>query len=813
MLGASATPAAAKSFGLEQVQTDAVVRPDGSMTVTEQVTYHFDGTFNHLTRSFASGAITGLQATEGERALAVESSGPPLWQWAIPETSGIHTYTFSYTVLDAVRVGSDVGELNWQFIGTDTAVPIDHVDIAITMPGDGTGLRAWAHGPLNGEVVVTANRVDLMVDHLPAHTFVEAHVVVPATNFTTAATVPGAILPGILSSEQRDAEEANAARAAARDRLARRHDLQMATPFALAAGLIAFLAIWMVWGREPRRPDDVGDYWRELPEDRPAVGRCLLDFGDVGSTAFSATVVDLAQRGYLRITEERTDRLIGKDKVTYRFDNLRHEDADGLTGWERALLQQLFDGVESTTQDELTARSRAKQSESQLFWASFRADIKGEVTSAGYLLTHRPVPYLLTFALLAGLVAFGIITMGAGSPWGATALVLAAGLFLFIRTLRRRSADGARRSAEWAGLRNFLKDFSRLDEAVSGDLIIYERYLVAAVALGVADELIAGLTTRFPEVAANPGFARLVRGQLARSLDHGPGLRRARDVRLVLRRHHRRLHPAIEQQRLRRRLLRGWRGWRGWRRLRRQLMPRSTGATDEPDLDLTGTPPEELPERLADLYATTPVASITTLRLPMPATGLGVPVADLVVGAGFSVTQPAVIQIRRERSLPDRVGPGMRLLVCGLNPSLYAADAGLGFARPGNRFWPAALAAGLVSVDRDPGHALAVHGMGMTDLVKRATARADELTTEEYRRGLGRVTRLVGWLRPRAVCFVGLAGWRVAVDRRAVAGVQPEGVAGTEVYVMPSTSGLNAHQSVEDLTAHLRAALALAGHP
>ncbi len=246
-LGASARPALAKSFGIEQVQTTAVVAPDGSMAVTEQVTYDFHGTFNHLTRSFTSGTITGLQASEGEQPLAVESAGPPQWQWAIPDTTGRHTYTLTYTVPGAVRVGSDVAELNWQFIGSDTAVPIGHVDISITMPGDGTGVRAWAHGPLNGEVTVTANQVGLVVDSLPANTFVEAHVVDPSSNFTVPPT-PNELLPGILASEQRDAETANAARAAARDRLQRRHDLQAGTPFVVIAGVLAFLAIWLVWG-------------------------------------------------------------------------------------------------------------------------------------------------------------------------------------------------------------------------------------------------------------------------------------------------------------------------------------------------------------------------------------------------------------------------------------------------------------------------------------------------------------------------------------------------------------------------------------
>ncbi len=207
---------------------------------------------------------------------------------------------------------------------------------------------------------------------------------------------------------------------------------------------------------------------------------------------------------------------------------------------------------------------------------------------------------------------------------------------------------------------------------------------------------------------------------------------------------------------------------------------------------------------------------------------------DVVTGAGFvvdrlSTVRPTsrssggsgrepdgrssdelVVRATRARTLADTVAPSMRLVVVGLNPSLYSADAGIGFARPGNRFWPAALDAGLAAVDRDPDAALRQHRLGMTDLVKRATPRADGLTTEEYRAGLDRVARTVGWLGAGAICFVGLAGWRAAVDRRAVAGVQPTTLGGARVYVMPSTSGVNASASVAQLTDHLAAAAALA---
>ena len=191
---------------------------------------------------------------------------------------------------------------------------------------------------------------------------------------------------------------------------------------------------------------------------------------------------------------------------------------------------------------------------------------------------------------------------------------------------------------------------------------------------------------------------------------------------------------------------------------------------------------------------------------------------DTLVGAGFAVeavtVEGDVVRARgtRTRSLPDTVGPGMRLLVCGLNPSEYAADRGVGYARPGNRFWPAALEAGLVSRDRDPLHAIATHGIGMTDLVKRATRATSALTADDYRAGAARVERLVRWLQPAAVCFVGLEGFRSAVDRRAVAGAQPHSFGGCPAYVMPSTSGRNASATSADLAAHLASAARL-GEP
>jgi len=193
---------------------------------------------------------------------------------------------------------------------------------------------------------------------------------------------------------------------------------------------------------------------------------------------------------------------------------------------------------------------------------------------------------------------------------------------------------------------------------------------------------------------------------------------------------------------------------------------------------------------------------------------------SVLEGAGFSIIERDVdaerdqvsLSVRRERTLADLVGPDMRLLIVGLNPSVYAADVGVGFGRPGNRAWPALLGSGLATVDRDPLDLLRSHRIGMTDLVKRATAKASELSPAEFRHGFDRLDALCTWLQPGAICVLGVTGWRTASgDRTAQLGLQDRTLGGRPVYVMPNPSGLNAHTNVEDLIHHLHAALDLAG--
>ena len=155
------------------------------------------------------------------------------------------------------------------------------------------------------------------------------------------------------------------------------------------------------------------------------------------------------------------------------------------------------------------------------------------------------------------------------------------------------------------------------------------------------------------------------------------------------------------------------------------------------------------------------------------------------------------------RTVPDLVRQRLRVLFCGINPGLYSAATGHHFARPGNRFWPALHAAGFTPRLIHPWEEelLLDHGLGITNLVARATASAGELTSAELRAGRRRLERKVRRFSPRWVAVVGIGAYRTAFGRPdAGAGRQPELIAGARLWVLPNPSGLNANHRIADLS-------------
>ncbi len=163
---------------------------------------------------------------------------------------------------------------------------------------------------------------------------------------------------------------------------------------------------------------------------------------------------------------------------------------------------------------------------------------------------------------------------------------------------------------------------------------------------------------------------------------------------------------------------------------------------------------------------------------------------------------------------------GLKLLFVGINPGLWTAATQTHFAHPVNRFYPALLAAGIIERPIDPAAGmtdadrehLTSRGIGITNVVHRATARADELTHDELRDGGRRLVALVERVRPKVVALAGITAYRTAFGRRRAAlGRQDETLGGAELWVVPNPSGLNAHETVASLATAYGAAARAAG--
>lgn len=177
--------------------------------------------------------------------------------------------------------------------------------------------------------------------------------------------------------------------------------------------------------------------------------------------------------------------------------------------------------------------------------------------------------------------------------------------------------------------------------------------------------------------------------------------------------------------------------------------------------------------------------------------------------AGYTVKMPTPWKPTREqllaakdKTIPDLIAPNLKVLFVGINPGLWSAATGHHFARPGNRFWPALFAAGFTPRIISPfdEKELLTFGYGITNIVPRGTAAADELSREEFVAGGKRLLKNVKKYKPKIVAVLGVGAYRHALDRpKAIIGKQPEKLGDSLLWVLPNPSGLNANYQAADL--------------
>ena len=393
------------------------------MAVREQLTYNFRGRYTFAFRDFPpipDGQIAELAVSEAGRAYQQSDSNEPGTFTVTRESSSTRvtwyfradderrTFDLSFSIDGAVRRYPDTAEFYYKFVGDGWDRPVGSVRATVRFPASLTrsDLRAWAHGPLTGEVQINADgTADFRVAPLPARQFWEGRILFPSVVVADRALSPGGPrVDAVLAEERRLADETNARRAANEQRLredallnTRRSELsQLFLPISFGLAVVGLLA-WFVAHRRYGRPYDVqaraatGD----IPSDhRPAVVTYLMS-RHIGASALVATLLDLAHRGYLDIREtvESTHGFFGeRQRVDYQFSRTAKPLTD-LEPFERDLLGFLLKQSHSPTTFTMSAlKSAASRRAFHKWFSTWSKQIKSRGEATTLFEPYAPAP-------------------------------------------------------------------------------------------------------------------------------------------------------------------------------------------------------------------------------------------------------------------------------------------------------------------------------------------------------------------------------------------------------------------------------------
>jgi len=528
------TVLADRSLTMDQIIVDAQVQPDASMLVTERITVDFSGQWNGFYVKIPQGdtPIADVQVSENGQPFTFNPGteyGPPgtflikyegsdiLIDWSINAYDQVRTFDLSYRVVNAVKIYPDVAELYRKFIGEANGNKISYVQVNLTLPPgaehfkQGEDIRIWGHGPLNGEVEFAGpNEVVLQVNDLSPYTFMEGRVLMPVSLFAGAPAEAFDAQPAlsrILSEEKGWAEQANKERAMAR------------VEVGAGAGIVAAAlgGVFMLWRRFGRKHSTVfdGDYYRDLPANySPAELSVLWNFKAMNANDITATIMDLARRQFLFLEEDTVQvrRLLGsKEVTTFRLSFMPAPEPAALRKPEEATLRpheiELIDflkndiggGKDYIYLTDIEEYAKKYGEAFYAFWRSWTSSILAKCETYNFFDSNGS---MTLFTVLGGVALFvlGFVLAARIGTIGWAMIIAGIIIFFIPRLFKRRSVTGQEDYVRWAAFKRFLEHFSEMQRHEIPSLIIWEHYLVYAVTLGVAKEVIKQLEVVFPNM-------------------------------------------------------------------------------------------------------------------------------------------------------------------------------------------------------------------------------------------------------------------------------------------------------------------------
>lgn len=507
----------AKNYKITQIVIDAEITADGGLLVSESRTYLFDGSFSWADYELPLQGIgpvfdfslkeSGLKYEQSDTELPgsyiLEQSAERLYvRWFYRAKNERRTFTVSYFVANAVTVFEDAAEFYYKFVGEQNRNSIGVVDIQIELPGlaDPDSVKAWAHGPLNGEVRIQDGLVRLVVQPLIPRTFWEARIVFPPHWVPEAfRRVEQEKLPEILAEEKRWADLANQQREQLqKELLLREQNEKTALPIVyvlIMINLLLFVYFLYKYGR-PHRVPFQQEIDSQPPDKRhPAMVSALYNNKQVTGYAISATLFDLARRNFLAI--EQTDQK--RKKFVLNLNRQYWEQKRGsLFDFENNMLAMYFDTLAGGT-DQLESDLIRKNSSQMSKWFTKWSKMLKKHLKQDVLFdksSKKGTLYSAVVSLLTGIAGIVIETqLGNPGRWAIlTGFILMSASFFILRY----TPEMKLKRKKWQAFRRYLKKYYYLNESNPEWTKNIGTYLVYAIALSVGLRAIKKLAEAVP---------------------------------------------------------------------------------------------------------------------------------------------------------------------------------------------------------------------------------------------------------------------------------------------------------------------------
>ncbi|NOZ57490.1 MAG: DUF2207 domain-containing protein, partial [Calditrichaeota bacterium] len=507
----------AKDYRIDKVSIDARILEDGSVKIVERRVYSFQGEFHWASYRLplqGIGRVDSFQVREAERIYRPDESERDGTvritisrdrleaKWFFTARNQTRVFILSFVLRDVVRVYTDVAEFYYKFVGEGWDKPTGRVIVRVSWehPANPDSIRVWAHGPLWGRSrILPDGRVELTVSPLPAHTFWEGRILFPPSWVPKATNrLNTAALQRILAQEAEWARQANrkrqeALRKAAARRERERQGLWFLSFLSLAA--VAIVANW--WARYGRRHPTPGVPKMDstLPSDRPpALVAYLLGKGSLGGAVLTATLLDLARRGWLRIEprEEIRGKLWKRKRVVYTFVRQQNPDGDTLRPWEEELLRFLFDEIGQGT-GQVTDRQIKKASGKVRRWYRKWQKQLSQLAKQEHFFEEPSLKArnkAIVLSVVLSLLGVGGLFV---SGWpGIIPIIVGSLLLIPAMLMPRRTPEAEMEAQRWLALGRYLRKYGKAGGQLSGDLEL-DTLLPYAIVLGVSKKALVRL--------------------------------------------------------------------------------------------------------------------------------------------------------------------------------------------------------------------------------------------------------------------------------------------------------------------------------